>query len=47
MTDGKKVELPLKIGDKVIYQNYEGHEIKQDGKEYLIISAKNIIAIIS
>lgn len=42
---GPKVEN-LKVDDEVIYQTYSGTKVKLDGQEYLIIQAKNILAII-
>lgn len=43
---GPKVEN-LKENDQVIYQSYSGTKVKLDGREYLIIQAKNILAIIT
>jgi chaperonin GroES len=42
---GPKVEN-LKKDDKVIYQTYSGTKVKYEGTEYLLIQAKNILAII-
>jgi len=44
--DGKKVELEVKIGDKVLYGKYSGTEIKVDGEDYLIVKEEDILAII-
>ncbi|PKK93106.1 MAG: molecular chaperone GroES [Tenericutes bacterium HGW-Tenericutes-6] len=43
---GPKVEN-LKVDDEVIYQTYSGTKVKLDGQEYLIIQAKNILAIMN
>ncbi len=40
--DGK--ELPLKKGDKVIYGGYSSEELEVEGKKYLIIEFKDIVA---
>lgn len=40
---GPKVE-ELKIDDRVIYESYSGTKVKLDGKEYLVIQAKHILA---
>ena len=47
MTD-EGILLPLKVkkGQKVIFSKYGPDEIKADGKEYLIVSESNILAII-
>lgn len=44
--DGKKVPLEVKVGDKVIYSKYGGSEVKLEGTEYLILSERDILAII-
>lgn len=44
--DGKKVELEVKVGDKVIYSKYSGTEIKIDEQEYLILRQNDILAIV-
>ena len=35
----------MKVGDKVIYSKYGGTEVKVDGDEYLILSARDVLAI--
>ena len=45
--DGKRVPLDVKEGDKVIYAKYAGSEIKLDDQEYLILSEKDILAILA
>jgi chaperonin GroES len=43
---GQKHALEAKVGNKVLYGKYSGTEIKIEGKDYLIISEKDILAII-
>jgi chaperonin GroES len=43
---GKRVELDVKVGDRVIYAKYAGSEVKIDDVEYLILSEKDILAIV-
>ncbi len=43
---GERQALQVKEGDRVLYSKYSGTEIKQDGKELLIISEKDVLAII-
>ena len=45
--DGKQVPMEVKVGDTVLYSKYAGTEIKQDGKEYLIVRESDILAIIA
>jgi len=42
---GQKHALEVKAGNKVLYGKYAGTEIKVEGKEYLILSEKDILAI--
>jgi len=42
--DGR-VALDVKVGDVVIYSKYGGTEVKVDGEEYLILSARDVLAV--
>jgi chaperonin GroES len=46
LDSGTKVPMDVKVGDRVIYSKYSGSEIKLDGKEYLIISEKDVLAVV-
>jgi len=43
---GKRIPMELKTGDVVVFQKYSGTEFKLDDKKYLILSEKDVIAII-
>ena len=45
--DGDRVPLDVKVGDKVIYSKYGGTEVKYDGEDYLILSARDVLAVIN
>jgi len=45
--DGKRMAMEVKEGDTVIYAKYAGTEIKLDDVEYLILSEKDILAIMA
>lgn len=45
--DGKLVAPEVKVGDSVLYGKYSGTEIKQGGKDYLIIRESDILGIVS
>jgi chaperonin GroES len=45
--DGKKIEMTVKVGDKILYSKYAGTEVKVDGVEYIIVREEDILAIIS
>ncbi len=44
---GERQAMEVKEGDKVLYAKYAGTEFKQDGEEYLILSEKDILAIVT
>ena len=44
--NGNRVPLDVKVGDKVIYSKYGGTEVKYAGDEYLILSARDVLAIV-
>ncbi|MBF7096619.1 co-chaperone GroES [Alkalibacter mobilis] len=46
VVDGKKIELEVKVGDKVVFSKYSGTEIKVDAEEYLIVRQSDILAIV-
>ena len=46
IVDGEKVEMQIKVGDKVITSKYSGTEVKYEGEEYLIVKQSDILAIV-
>jgi chaperonin GroES len=44
--EGNRVPLDVAVGDKVIYSKYGGTEVKVEGDEYLILSARDVLAVI-
>ena len=46
LDDGKREAMDVKAGDRVLYSKYAGTEFKVDGDELLIISQKDILAIV-
>jgi chaperonin GroES len=44
--DGEREPMDVKQGDKVLYAKYAGTEFKVDGEELLIVSQKDILAIV-
>jgi chaperonin GroES len=45
--DGQRIPIDVKAGDTVIYSKYGGTEVKVDGEEYLILSARDVLAVTS
>ena len=46
LDDGKREPMDVKEGDKVLYAKYAGTEFKVDEEELLIVSQKDILAIV-
>ena len=46
LDDGTLQKMQLKKGDEVLFTSYAGTEVKIDGKEYLIMSESDVMAII-
>ena len=44
--DGQRVPMDVKAGDNVIYSKYGGTEVTVQGEEYLILSARDVLAVI-
>ena len=42
----KRVPMDVKVGDVVLYSKYGGTEVKFTGEEYLVLSARDVLAII-
>jgi chaperonin GroES len=43
--DGKRIPMDVNVGDRVIYAKYGGTEVKVGGEEYLILSARDVLAL--
>jgi len=47
LDNGTKVPMEVKVGDRILYSKYSGSEVKIEGTEYLIISEKDVLAILT
>ena len=47
LDDGKRESMDVKAGDKVLYAKYAGTEFKVEGEDLLIVSQKDILAIVA
>ncbi len=45
--NGNRVPLDVAVDDVVIFSKYGGTEVKYDGKEYLLLNARDILAVVS
>ena len=47
MTDsGKRLEMSVKVGEKILFKKYSPDQVKIDNQEYLIISEADVLAIL-
>ena len=46
MIEGEKIEMQVKVGDRVITGKYSGTEVKYEGIEYLIVRQSDVLAIV-
>ena len=47
LDNGKRVEMDVKTGDKVLFAKYAGTEVKLDGEDYLVIRETDLLAVIT
>ncbi|MGO8687918.1 MAG: co-chaperone GroES [Candidatus Dormibacteria bacterium] len=43
---GERIKLDVAVGDRVMYAKYAGSEVKIDEVDYLILSEKDILAVV-
>ena len=44
--EGKRIEMNVKAGQKVMYKKWGGNEVKVDREEWLLVEQKDILAIV-
>ncbi len=44
--NGNRIPLDISVGDKVIYSKYGGTEVKYAGEELLVLSARDVLAVV-
>jgi chaperonin GroES len=44
--DGNRVPFDVKVGDTVVYSKYGGTEVTLEGQDYLILSARDLLAVV-
>jgi len=43
---GNRIPLDIAVGDVVIYSKYGGTEVKYSGEDYLVLSARDVLAVV-
>jgi chaperonin GroES len=46
LDDGKRQPMDLKADDRVIYSKYSGTEVKIDGEDLLVLSERDVLAVV-
>ena len=44
--DGERIPIDVAVGDMVVYSKYGGTEVKYENEEYLILSSRDLLAVI-
>jgi chaperonin GroES len=44
--DGERIPVDVNVGDVVFYSKYGGTEVKHDGEDLLILSSRDVLAIL-
>ena len=42
----QRIPMDVKVGDKVLYSKYGGTEVHYEGEDYLIVSSRDVLAIL-
>ncbi len=45
--NGNRVPVDVAVGDRVLYSKYGGTEVKHGGDEFLILSSRDLLAVVS
>jgi chaperonin GroES len=45
--DGERVPVDVKVGDVVFYSKYGGTEVKHEGQDLLILSSRDVLAVLA
>jgi chaperonin GroES len=45
--DGDRIPMDVSVGDKVLYSKFAGTEIKLDSDEYLVLSERDLLAVVN
>nr|WP_281241531.1 co-chaperone GroES [Isobaculum melis] len=46
LDNGTKLPVSVQVGETVLFESYAGTEVKYDGKEYLVLHEKDLVAVI-
>ena len=46
LDNGTRAAFQVKVGDKVLFTSYAGNEVSVDGKEYLVMTEDDVLAVV-
>ena len=46
LESGKRAAFQVKVGDRVLFTSYAGSEVNVDGKEYLVMTEDDVLAVV-
>jgi chaperonin GroES len=46
LDSGKRADFQVKVGDRVLFTSYAGNEVNVDGKEYLVMTEDDVLAVV-
>jgi len=46
LDDGKRSPFQVKVGERVLFSSYAGNEVTHEGKEYLIMTEDDLLAVV-
>ena len=46
LESGKRAAFQVKVGDRVLFSSYSGNEVTLDGKEYLVMTEEDVLAVV-
>ncbi|MGH3829868.1 MAG: co-chaperone GroES [Pseudonocardiaceae bacterium] len=44
---GNRIPVDVNVGDVVLYTKYGGTEVKHNGEEYIILTARDVLAVVN
>ena len=47
LENGKRQPMDVSVDDRIIYSKYSGTEVKLDGEEFLILSERDVLAVVT
>ncbi len=47
LENGSRQAMDVKVDDRIIYSKYSGTEVKLDGEDFLILSERDVLAVVT